>query len=51
MPIASTVIQGDRIQIFQPDLVNLYGFQIGDETKVGIFVETQKGVPIEARCI
>ena len=50
MPIASTAIQGDRLQIFPPDLVNLYGFQIGDETKVGIFVQIQKGAPIEARC-
>jgi acetyltransferase-like isoleucine patch superfamily enzyme len=50
MPIASTAIQGARLQIFPPDLINLYGFQIGDETKVGIFVEIQKGVPIEARC-
>ena len=50
MPIASKAIQGDRLQIFPPDLINLYGFQIGDETKVGIFVEIQKGAPIEARC-
>lgn len=30
--------------------VNLYGCSIGDETKVGTFVEIQKGVQIGARC-
>lgn len=30
--------------------VNLYGCRIGDETKIGTFVEVQKGVDIGARC-
>jgi len=30
--------------------VNLYGCEIGDETKIGCFVEIQKGVKIGARC-
>lgn len=30
--------------------VNLYGCEIGDETKIGTFVEVQKGVKIGARC-
>ncbi len=29
---------------------NLYGCEIGDETKVGTFVEIQKGAKIGARC-
>jgi len=35
-----------RIQAF----VNLYGCEIGDETKIGTFVEVQKGAKIGARC-
>lgn len=38
------------MQIFQPDLVNLYGCKIGDDTKVGAFVEIQKNAEIGARC-
>lgn len=30
--------------------VNLYGCEIGDETKIGTFVEVQKGVRIGERC-
>jgi acetyltransferase-like isoleucine patch superfamily enzyme len=30
--------------------VNLYGCSIGDETRIGTFVEVQKGVSIGARC-
>jgi UDP-2-acetamido-3-amino-2,3-dideoxy-glucuronate N-acetyltransferase len=41
---------GRDVAIFQPDLVNLYGCEIGDETKVGAFVEIRKGVKIGARC-
>ena len=37
-------------QIFQPDLVNLYGCAIGDDTKIGAFVEIQKNATIGARC-
>ena len=50
MPIAPSVVLGDRVQIFHPDLVNLYGCRIGDDTKVGTFVEIQKGAVIGARC-
>jgi acetyltransferase-like isoleucine patch superfamily enzyme len=41
---------GERVQIFHPDLVNLYGCKIGEDTKVGTFVEIQKGATIGARC-
>ena len=50
MPVAATVQLGKDVKIFQPDLVNLYGCVIGDETKVGAFVEVQKGAVIGARC-
>src|ERR1043165_7421476 len=50
MPIASDVVLGNGVRIFQPDLVNLYGCSIGDETKIGAFVEIQKNASIGARC-
>src|SRR5215211_1687019 len=50
MPIAADVILGPDVRIFQPDLVNLYGCSIGAETKIGAFVEIQKGASIGARC-
>ena len=48
--ITPDVKLGTGVRIFQPDLVNLYGCQIGDETKVGAFVEIQKHAVIGARC-
>ena len=41
---------GENVKIPQPDLVNLYGCEIGDETKIGTFVEIQKNAKIGARC-
>lgn len=41
---------GRGVRIFHPDLVNLYGCTIGDETKIGTFVEIQKGATVGARC-
>jgi len=50
MPVASDVIIGPGVRIFQPELVNLYGCSIGAETKVGAFVEIQKNARIGERC-
>jgi len=50
MPIADTVKLGKGAKVFQPDLVNLYGCTIGDETKIGAFVEIQKNAFIGNRC-
>ena len=50
MPIAENVVLGRNVAIPQPALVNLYGCSIGDETKVGAFVEIQKGASIGSRC-
>lgn len=46
MPINPDVKLGKNIKIPYPDLVNLYGCKLGDETFVGPFVEIQKGVVI-----
>ena len=50
MPIADNVRLGEGVNIFHRDLVNLYGCAIGDETKIGTFVEIQKNATIGARC-
>jgi acetyltransferase-like isoleucine patch superfamily enzyme len=50
MPIASDVVLGSNVRIFQPDLVNLYGCSIGDDSKIGAFVEIQKNASVGARC-
>lgn len=50
MPVAASVTLGQRVLIFQPDLVNLYGCTIGDETRIGAFVEIQKNTVIGSRC-
>ena len=50
MPITSSVALGQNVEIVHPDLVNLYGCSIGDDTKVGAFVEIQKNATIGARC-
>jgi UDP-2-acetamido-3-amino-2,3-dideoxy-glucuronate N-acetyltransferase len=50
MPIAETVKLGANVKVFHPDLVNLYGCTIGDDTKIGAFVEIQKGAAVGARC-
>ncbi len=50
MPIAKDVQLGRDVRIFHPDLVNLYGCTIGDETRLGTFVEVQAGAKIGARC-
>ena len=36
--------------IHHPDLVNLYGCQVGDDTRIGAFVEIQKNATIGALC-
>ena len=42
--IAPDVKLGKNVRIF--DFVNLYGCEIGDDSKVGTFVEIQKGVRV-----
>jgi acetyltransferase-like isoleucine patch superfamily enzyme len=50
MPIAKNVQLANGVIILHPDLVNLYGCYIGEETKIGAFVEIQKNARIGARC-
>ena len=50
MSIADSVKLGKNVKIAQPALVNLYGCTIGDDTKIGSFVEVQKNATIGARC-
>ena len=46
--IADDVVLGRGVQIY--NFVNLYGCEIGDETRIGTFVEIQKGARVGARC-
>jgi acetyltransferase-like isoleucine patch superfamily enzyme len=46
--IAPDVKLGRNVRIYA--FVNLYGCEIGDETKIGTFVEIQKGAKIGDRC-
>lgn len=50
MPIAEDVRIGEGAIIRYPELVNLYGCEIGAGSTVGPFVEIQKGVRVGARC-
>jgi UDP-2-acetamido-3-amino-2,3-dideoxy-glucuronate N-acetyltransferase len=46
--IAPDVKLGENVRIY--DFVNLYGCQIGDNSKVGTFVEIQKNASIGKNC-
>jgi acetyltransferase-like isoleucine patch superfamily enzyme len=46
--IAPDVTLGRDVQIYA--FVNLYGCEIGDESRVGTFVEIQRGVSVGKRC-
>jgi UDP-2-acetamido-3-amino-2,3-dideoxy-glucuronate N-acetyltransferase len=46
--IAPDVKLGRNVRIF--DFTNLYGCEIGDDVKIGAFVEIQKGAKIGNRC-
>jgi UDP-2-acetamido-3-amino-2,3-dideoxy-glucuronate N-acetyltransferase len=46
--IAPDVKLGKDVRIF--GFTNLYGCELGDEVKVGAFVEIQKGVKVGRRC-
>ena len=48
--IADSVRMGKSVIIHHPNLVNLYGCEIGEETRIGTFVEIQKGSSVGSRC-
>jgi UDP-2-acetamido-3-amino-2,3-dideoxy-glucuronate N-acetyltransferase len=49
VPIAPDVRLGEDVVIYHPDLVNLYGCEIGDGCKIATFVEIQRGVVLGRR--
>ncbi len=50
MAIDPDVRLGAGVTIHHPELVNLYGCSIGDETRIGAFVEIQRGSVVGKRC-
>jgi acetyltransferase-like isoleucine patch superfamily enzyme len=50
MAIAEDVRLGKGVRINHPELVNLYGCSVGEDTRIGAFVEIQKNAIIGARC-
>ena len=49
MPIVNSKI-AKKVIIHHPELVNIYGCNIGESSKVGSFVEIQKNVTIGKNC-
>jgi acetyltransferase-like isoleucine patch superfamily enzyme len=50
MPISDTSKLGANVKIYHPDQVNLYGCSVGDDSRIGSFVEIQKNSVVGARC-
>ncbi|MGD0548886.1 MAG: acyltransferase [Terracidiphilus sp.] len=50
MAISKDVNLGPGVVIHHPELVNLYGCSIGEDSRIGAFVEIQKNAFIGARC-
>jgi UDP-2-acetamido-3-amino-2,3-dideoxy-glucuronate N-acetyltransferase len=50
LPVHPSTVLGVGVRILHPDLVNIYGCELGAETMVGPFVEIQSGALIGARC-
>ena len=48
--IADNVRLGANVFIPQPQLVNLYGCAVGDGSKIGAFVEIQRGASVGRNC-
>src|ERR1700749_1436755 len=46
--ISDNVKMGENVRLSK--FINLYGCEIGDETKIGAFVEIQKNVTVGKRC-
>jgi len=46
--VASSVVLGENVYL--ADFINLYGCRIGDNTKIGPFVEIQKNVTVGRNC-
>ena len=48
--IAASVVLGPGVVIHHPELVNLYGCRIGEGSRIGAFVEIQRGAIVGRRC-
>lgn len=48
--VADDVVLGPGVRIFHPELVNLYGCVVGEGTKIGAFVEIQRGAVVGRNC-
>src|SRR5205814_5402858 len=48
LSVAPDVKLGENVKLSQ--FINLYGCEIGNETKIGAFVEIQKNVRVGKRC-
>lgn len=50
MPITPDVMFGDGVRVIYPELVNMFGCEVGDNSVIGPFVEIQRGVLIGYNC-
>jgi UDP-2-acetamido-3-amino-2,3-dideoxy-glucuronate N-acetyltransferase len=50
VPVAENVRLAADVRISHPDLVNLYGCEIGADTRIATFVEIQKNAKVGAKC-
>ena len=50
MPISENIKLGENVSISHPDSVNLYECSIGENSKIGTFVEIQAGAYVGNRC-
>lgn len=48
--IADDVVLGTDVVIHHPNLVNLYGCSVGTGSRIGTFVEVQRGASIGCHC-
>ena len=48
--IAPDAVLGEGVSIPHPDLVNLYGCTVGANTRIGTFVEIQRGASVGGNC-
>ena len=48
--IGKDVVLGENVVIHQPDLVNLYGCTVKEGTRIGAFVEIQRGAVVGRNC-
>lgn len=50
MPVRADVVLGKDVLVHWPDQVNIYGCTIGDNSRVGPFVEIQKNCAVGKYC-